>query len=73
MDQKDVLLERYRDSLFAEYIASKYNITNDTIVKNQKFLKLVYALEWYQIPKHAVWDLIEFHPDLTREDYNLLQ
>lgn len=33
---------------------------------------MIYALEWYDIPRSAYSDLIEFHPYLTESDYDKL-
>lgn len=33
---------------------------------------MIYALEWYDIPRSAYSELIEFHPYLTRGDYDKL-
>ena len=33
---------------------------------------MVYAVEWYDIPRSSYAELIEFHPYLTRADYDKL-
>lgn len=33
---------------------------------------MIYALEWYDIPRSAKQDLVEFHPYLTGDDYEKL-
>ena len=33
---------------------------------------MIYALEWYDVPRSAKADLVEFHPYLTVEDYEKL-
>jgi len=35
-------------------------------------MQMIYALEWYDIPRGAYSDLIEFHPYLTESDYDKL-
>jgi hypothetical protein len=35
-------------------------------------MQMIYALEWYDIPRSAYSDLIEFHPYLTESDYDKL-
>ncbi len=35
-------------------------------------MQMVYALEWYDIPRTAYSDLIEYHPYLTKIDYDKL-
>ena len=39
------------------------------MLENSTILQMIYALEWYDIPRSAKTDLIEFHPYLTEEDY----
>ena len=33
---------------------------------------MVFALEWYDIPRKAFTDLIEYHPYLTKGDHDKL-
>ena len=33
---------------------------------------MIYALEWYDIPRNAYTELIEYHPYLTAGDYDKL-
>ena len=33
---------------------------------------MIYALEWYDVPRSAKADLVEFHPYLTEDDYEKL-
>jgi hypothetical protein len=33
---------------------------------------MIYALEWFDIPRNVHTDLIEFHPDLTEADQERL-
>jgi hypothetical protein len=35
-------------------------------------MQMIYALEWYDIPRTAYSDLVEFHPYLTEADYDKL-
>ncbi len=35
-------------------------------------MQMVYALEWYDIPRSAYSELIQFHPYLTKGDYDKL-
>ena len=35
-------------------------------------MQMVYALEWYDIPRKSYSDLIEYHPYLTVADYDKL-
>ena len=33
---------------------------------------MIYALEWYDVPRNAQTDLVEFHPYLTENDHEKL-
>ena len=33
---------------------------------------MIYALEWYDVPRSSYFNLVEFHPYLTEEDYDTL-
>lgn len=35
-------------------------------------MQMIYALEWYDIPRTAYSDLVEFHPYLSESDYDKL-
>ena len=42
------------------------------MISNSTILQMIYALEWYDVPRSAKVDLIEFHPYLTDDDYEKL-
>lgn len=50
----------------------KYFIENLEILSNPTIMQMVLALEWYDIPRTAYSDLIEYHPYLTVGDYDKL-
>ena len=35
-------------------------------------MQMIYSLEWYDIPRSAYSELIEYHPYLTKGDYDKL-
>ena len=37
-------------------------------MNDPNLLQMIYALEWYDIPRHAYADLVYFHPYLTKGD-----
>ena len=41
-------------------------------MQNKQLMQMIYALEWYDIPRSAYSDLVEFHPYLTESDYDKL-
>ena len=62
-------LELYNEDSFKKYVAEKYEAKDKNLFENPVILQMIYALEWYDIPRSAKPDLIEFHPYLTDEDY----
>lgn len=53
---------------FKEYVREKYVLEDSSLLKNNAVLQMIYALEWFDVPRTAYADLIEFHPDLTVAD-----
>ncbi len=51
----------------------KYLVENKELLSNSGIMQMVYALEWYDIPRTAYSELIEYHPYLTKGDYEKLQ
>ena len=62
----------YLEETFREYVKEKYLQENPQILSNPTIMKMVFALEWYDIPRSAYSELIEFHPYLTYGDYDKL-
>jgi len=60
----------YLEDSFKEYVKEKYLVENPEILVNPTIMQMVYALEWYDIPRTAYSELIEFHPYLNRGDYD---
>ena len=58
----------YLEDTFKEYIKEKYFVENTEILNNPTIMQMVYALEWYDIPRGAYTELIEYHPYLTVAD-----
>ena len=65
-------VKMYEEPSFKEFVKEKYFVENPNILENQAIMKMVYALEWYDIPRSAYSELIEFHPYLTYGDYDKL-
>ena len=62
----------YLEDSFREYVKEKYFVENPNILMNPAIMKMIFALEWYDIPRSAYSELIEFHPYLTYGDYDKL-
>ena len=62
----------YLEDHFKEYVQEKYVLDDKSIVENAQIMQMIYALEWFDIPRTAYSDLIEFHPDLTAADHDRL-
>lgn len=63
-------VKMYEEPSFKEYVKEKYFVENPDILENQAIMKMVYALEWYDIPRSAYSELVEFHPYLTYGDHD---
>ena len=62
----------YLDDNFRQYVREKYFVPDEEVFKNNTILQMIYALEWYDIPRSIKPDLIEFHPYLNEDDYEKL-
>lgn len=65
-------ISMFLEDSFKEYVKEKYYVENPNILQTPAIMKMVYALEWYDIPRSAYSELIEFHPYLTHGDYDKL-
>lgn len=63
----------YLEDTYKEYVKEKYFVENPEILLNPAIMKMVFALEWYDIPRTAYSELIEFHPYLNFGDYDKLK
>ena len=63
----------YREANFKQYVQEKYILQDPNVLENDTILQMIYALEWYDIPRSAKTDLIEFHPYLSEGDYEKLE
>ena len=70
MEQETVNM--YLEDHFKEYVKEKYVMEDKNILENPQTMQMIYALEWFDIPRTAYNDLIEFHPDLTKADHDRL-
>ena len=70
MAKKEV--QMYLEESFRDYVKEKYFVENASILTSPAIMKMVFALEWYDIPRTAYSELIEFHPYLTLGDYDKL-
>ena len=58
---------------FKEYIKEKYTIKTPALLDNPDVMQMLYALDWYEIPKTKHADLVTFHPNLTEEDFEEIE
>ena len=66
------LVEMYMEENFTKYVQEKYFVEDPKVLENNTILQMIYALEWYDIPRTAKTDLVEFHPYLNEDDYEKL-
>ena len=62
----------FMEETFREYAKEKYMIDREDVLSNKTIMQMVYALEWYDIPRYNYSDLIEYHPYLTIGDHDKL-
>ena len=65
-------LAMYLDENFMTYVKEKYLVEDRMVLENETVLQMIYALEWYDVPRTAKADLVEFHPYLTEGDHEKL-
>ena len=67
-------LQLYLDVEFQNYVKQRYMHENgDQLYKQPQILKMIYALEWFDLPKYDQGSLVEFHPELTKGDNQRLE
>jgi hypothetical protein len=64
-----VLMNQHLKEGFKEYIKDKYTIKRPELLENADVLQMLYALEWYEVPRKQYADLVVFHPYLTEDDF----
>jgi len=69
---EQVPIAMYLEDSFKNYVDEKYAVTDKSLLTDNSILQMIYALEWYDVPRSAKADLIEFHPYLTEDDYEKL-
>ena len=65
-------MSAYLSPEFATYVDENYVVENTRLLKNSAIMQMIYALEWYDIPRSHYSSLIEFHPYLTEQDQESL-
>ena len=58
-------MEMYLQDSFKNYVEENYSVTDQSLFTNNSVLQMIYALEWYDVPRSAKADMVEFHPYLT--------
>ena len=54
---------------FKSYAKEKYpHEHGDEVYENSQILQMIYALEWYDVPRKDYGYLVEYHPYLTEGD-----
>ena len=70
--ETEVPVRFYLEDSFKSYVQDKFLVENETILKNPTIMQMIYSLEWYDIPRTSYSELIEYHPYLTKGDYDKL-
>ena len=71
-EEENKLMSMYLEDSFKQYVQEKYAVQDKGLLENDTILQMIYALEWYDIPRSAKADLIEFNPYLNEEDHEKL-
>ena len=71
MSNKEV--ELYKEDHFKNYVKEKYDVVSESYLENPNLLKMVYALEWFDINKKNYIDLIKYHPNIIYKDYEEIE
>ena len=70
--EEEVLVNLHMEENFRQYVQGKYYLEDETILEDSKIMQMIYALEWFDIPRTMYSDLIEFHPYLNASDHDKL-
>ena len=54
-------MSMYLEESFKKYVSEKYELKDPEMISNSTILQMIYALEWYDVPRSAKVDLIERH------------
>ncbi|CAI2382051.1 unnamed protein product [Moneuplotes crassus] len=65
----DAEIGLYKEDHFKDYVKEKYNVESESYLDNSNILKMVYALEWFNIKKNNSLALVKYHPNITNRDY----
>ena len=68
----DSLMAFYLEPNFKNYVKGKFAVSDPGLLENDTILQMIYALEWYDVPRSLKQDLIEYHPYLVEDDYEKL-
>lgn len=68
-DEPDMPLNQHLTESFRDYVLAHYSVKDKSSLDNHDILKMIYACEWYDLPKTAHGDRIAFHPYCTERDY----
>lgn len=68
-EASDEPLNHHLSENFKDYVKAHYRIKDPSVLEIPDVMKMIYACEWYDLPKTAYSDRIAFHPYLTEQDY----
>ena len=65
--------QTYLEPEFQKYVKENYpHEQSDDLYKNPQILKMIYAIEWFELPRTDYSQLVLYHPELTKGDLNKL-
>jgi hypothetical protein len=72
MSNEDGFVKLYSNTRnFREKVRNEYKVSN-SLLYDDKVLLMIYAWEWFKIPKSNKFELVSYHPFLKQKDLDLI-
>jgi hypothetical protein len=71
-DENEPLAIYKNSKSYQHIVRDRYNITNQSILYDDRLLLMIYAYEWFQIPDKNIYEKVCYNPYITNKDYKLL-
>ena len=69
---QDALVNMCMSDSFRAYVKDHYVMAREEQLSDPRILQMIYAIEWFDIPRDQSVDLIQLHPYLTKRDESRL-
>lgn len=71
-DENEQLAIYKNSKSYQEIVKNKYNIKNPNYLYDERILLLIFAYEWFDIPKMKIYDKVSYNPYITTKDFKKL-